>query len=314
MTDFKTIDRFIKIDEGYHSFRRFEVVGYHANCTDGIAAAAVALLACNGIPEFVPMQYGQPLPERILKGGKCVLFVDFCPEREQIEQIQGCWKDWLAIDHHKHRDWLPKEFPGHAIFDMERSGAMLTWDFFGLQQDPQPLMIQYVQDRDLWQWKLPDSREISAGLHEEEKTVEHWARLIYANPFDYLSAGKVLLKSRSRAAASLASRAFWVGLSGGGGFMAVNATENVSEVSEEILKRFPAADVACSFFLVRHDTVILSFRSRSHAPDIVCRTALDVAKSFGGGGHTHAAGAQMSLDAWAVYLNLEAHPVAVAHG
>jgi len=297
----------------------FDVVAYHANCTDGIAAVAVVSLAIadRGLqqPEFVPVQYGEPLPEPILRGGNRLLYVDFCPEREQIPVIQSAWQDWFVIDHHKHRDWLPVAYPNNALFDLNRSGAVLTHDWlFGRPALPAdapadhmdeslPLMLRFVQDRDLWRWALTDSREISAALHEEPKTVERWRKLIHANPFDFLSDGKCLLKSRARAAQSLAVKAFLTQTLAGLPFRAVNATENMSEVGEEILRLFPDVDVACAFFQIGTDFMQLSFRSRAHKPGR--DTALVAARELGGGGHDHAAGARIPLDDWPHFLRRE---------
>jgi len=299
-------------------FPDFDVVAYHGNCTDGIAAAAVASLAIEGAggiqPEFVPVHYGRPFPQRILDGGKRVLFVDFCPEPEQIAQVQAAWQDWFAIDHHKHRDWLPVEYPNNAAFDLDRSGAVLTHDWFHgrepvanllrpwetpHQDEGLPVTLRFVQDRDLWRWEMPDSREISAAFGEEPKTVDRWRQIIQSNPFDWLSDGRCLLKSRTRAAKSLANKAFAL-LVSGHKVRACNATENVSEVGEEILLAFPDVNVACAFFFVSPTDVQLSFRSRAHQPSET--TALLVAGSIRGGGHIHAAGARMSVEAFSKLL------------
>lgn len=301
----------------------FCVVAYHQNCTDGIAAAAVASLAIENAgdpqPEFVGCHYGQELPERILAGGKRILFVDFCPEREQIAQIKTVWEDWFAIDHHKHRDWLPVEYPNNAAFDLNRSGAVLTSDwFFGRQptcnifrpwetphQDAGlPPVLRYVQDRDLWRWEMPNSREVSAAFGEEPKTVERWREIIQAEEIDeWLKDGTCLLKSRTRAAQSLAGKAFLTQTLTGVAFRAVNCTANVSEVGEEILRAFADVDVACGFFQIGTDVMQLSFRSRAHAPG--SHTALSVARELGGGGHEHAAGARMALQDWPHFLRRE---------
>lgn len=280
----------------------FDVVAYHANCTDGLAAAAVVLAALDHTHcgKFVPVQYGQPLPEVITRGGDSILFVDWCPEPEQIAGLQEGWKDWFVIDHHKSREWIAEKYPEHAVFAGDKCGAVLTFEWLHPGK-PLPEMLLYVQDRDLWQWKLPDSRAVSAALAQEDRDVDRFCRLLTDfNAAQVIAKGEILLASRTRAAQSLASKAFRVGSDYGDGFYAVNATADMSEVCEEMLKLYPEIQVACAFFQLDPHNVQLSFRSRSHAPTWI--NALGMAQYFGGGGHEHAAGAKMPLKMWTDYL------------
>ena len=46
---------------------------------------------------------------------------------------------------------------GHvAHFDLDHSGAMLSWQYFH-PDEPAPELLRYVEDQDLWNWKLPQS-------------------------------------------------------------------------------------------------------------------------------------------------------------
>src|SRR2546422_4504114 len=40
-----------------------------------------------------------------------------------------------------------------------------------------PWLLQYVQDKDLWAWKLPNSREINAGLNSYPYDFKVWDSL-----------------------------------------------------------------------------------------------------------------------------------------
>lgn len=65
------------------------------------------------------------------------------------------------MDHHKTAE---AELAGldFCEFDLNRSGGRLAWERF---IDPQPpWLITYTEDRDLWRWALPQSREINAAL------------------------------------------------------------------------------------------------------------------------------------------------------
>ena len=51
----------------------------------------------------------------------------------------------------------------NTLFDMNHSGARLSWDFFHPGKLP-PKFINYIEDRDLWKWELPSSKEFSAAF------------------------------------------------------------------------------------------------------------------------------------------------------
>src|SRR5207237_3014797 len=59
-----------------------------------------------------------------------------------------------------------------AHFDMERSGAVITWEH--LHQSPPPELLRYIQDRDLWRWELPHAREVLAALDSYAMDFQVW--------------------------------------------------------------------------------------------------------------------------------------------
>jgi oligoribonuclease NrnB/cAMP/cGMP phosphodiesterase (DHH superfamily) len=72
----------------------------------------------------------------------------------------------LVLDHHKTAQEALQGFdvPNVAIhFDMERSGAGLAWDHF-YPGDERPFLVNYVEDRDLWRKKLPDTDVVNAYI------------------------------------------------------------------------------------------------------------------------------------------------------
>ena len=75
-----------------------------------------------------------------------------------IEQAEAL----VVIDHHKSAVVELHDI-SNTIFDMKKSGAMLAWEFFHPGKEA-PKFIQYIQDRDLWQWELPYSKEFSAAF------------------------------------------------------------------------------------------------------------------------------------------------------
>ena len=68
----------------------------------------------------------------------------------------------IVIDHHKSA-MVELHDISNTHFDMTKSGAILSWEFFHPGKEP-PKFISYIQDRDLWKWELPYSREFSAAF------------------------------------------------------------------------------------------------------------------------------------------------------
>ena len=66
-----------------------EIVVYHEGCNDGLCAAAVCYAAWGDIPKYLPMHYNRPLQPEVVAGGNAILFVDFCPEAHQLDQLVG---------------------------------------------------------------------------------------------------------------------------------------------------------------------------------------------------------------------------------
>jgi len=135
---------------------------YHANCADGFAAALAVWMKYKDSYEYIPVQYGNPAPP---VDGRDVLIVDFSYPRKELLQLKEAAKSLLVIDHHKTAE---KELAGldFCIFDMNKSGAVLTYQYISPDQEI-PKLFLYIQDRDLWKWELPSSREVSAGQKPE---------------------------------------------------------------------------------------------------------------------------------------------------
>jgi hypothetical protein len=239
----------------------------------------------------VPVSYGKELPPELLSGGQSCLFVDFCPELAQLEQLQTLWRDWFVIDHHVSRDWIVRQFPRHCAFDLERSGAALVHEWLW-PMSQLPILLCYVQDRDLWRWKLPNSREVSAALRDLEPDVDTWRRTLFDHPVppaDLVAVGKVILRQVERYARARAKKAWQTSQPGEPVMRVVNATQHMSEVAETILELWPDTAVAAIFWCEGPEEISWSFRSRPGAG----LSALSVAQRLGGGGHEHAAGAKV---------------------
>lgn len=154
---------------------------YHGGCVDGFTAAwAVRRYFLNrGEPE--PKMFAAYYPtgdedtELPDVTDHDVIMVDFCVRREQLLRIKLLAKSLIVLDHHKsHREACAGL--EYCMFDMDRSGAAMAWDWF-FAKGVRPWLVSYVQDRDLWKFELPDSRTVSSYMLCQEMTWENWDRI-----------------------------------------------------------------------------------------------------------------------------------------
>lgn len=170
------------------------LVIFHNPCLDGFTAAwAVWLQFPNA--EFFPGVYGQAPPDCT---GRNVYLVDFSYKRPVMEQIMAQANSVLVLDHHKTAEadlanlWKTPQGDQEktaVLFDMEKSGARLAWEWFHPNTEV-PRLVRYVEDRDLWRFKLPYCRELNAAVFSYAYDFQVWndlrAQIDYPLGFDTL--------------------------------------------------------------------------------------------------------------------------------
>src|ERR1700685_2580125 len=111
---------------------------YHGNCADGFGSAWVVRKALGDV-DFFPGVYMTPPPD---VAGREVVMVDFSYKRPALLEMAKTAETILVIDHHKTaaEDLASLPVPNiDAVFDMEHSGAMLTWAHYFPDQEPPQL-------------------------------------------------------------------------------------------------------------------------------------------------------------------------------
>lgn len=156
---------------------------YHAHCVDGFTAAWIAhnALAVEGLDiDMVPVSYGKPMPISPEKYSH-IYIVDFSYPAEILlcmAALVGI--SVVVLDHHetaqRNLSCLPHHPKLEVIFDMNRSGAMITWDYFH-PHSPAPTLIHHVQDHDLWRFLIPGTKEVIAALKLKEQSIGMWNSL-----------------------------------------------------------------------------------------------------------------------------------------
>lgn len=141
------------------------IVVYHANCLDGLASAYSAWLKFKDEAEYIPMQYGEKIDFEI--EDKEIYILDFSFSYLDMLYIVNRAKSVLIIDHHETTaKTLLKHFPDNLLYNVSKSGCVLSWEYFLLNQ-PIPLLLQHIQDNDIWAYKMQYTKEIITFLYQK---------------------------------------------------------------------------------------------------------------------------------------------------
>lgn len=218
------------------------IIGYHANCNDGLMAAACIAYAIADLDNavFHEMDYSEKSEaafvdlvekyDRYSTEAVDVIIVDYCPKADTLKQLAelvcpwpwGLEIDITILDHHETS--IAKEavncehpdYPGISfIYEADLSGAGLAWEYIadyvstGFVTVPQvPPAVAYVQDRDLWKFELgADTKNFHAYTRLVDRTPQAWCRAFLnedtMEPMcDVLAKGEMLIKEDEAAIAN----------------------------------------------------------------------------------------------------------------
>lgn len=254
-----------------------QLVLYHGQCLDGFAAAWVAFHKFGGAAEYRAVQYGDALA--IPVEGRDVVILDFAYPRAQLLEMKERAASLLVLDHHStaQQDLAGLDF---AIFDLERSGCTLAWDHY-FPGEGRPWLLPYVEDKDLWRWKLPDSEAVTAALQSYSRSFKTWEKISKKGVEALVAEGRPILRYKNRLIETAASRVKMIDLDGHRIPMVTSCVLQ-SEIGGRISKDHPF--VAIVFETDRRRVWSL----RSHEKSGV--NVAEIAKRHGGGGHPNAAG------------------------
>ncbi len=262
---------------------------YHAACRDGFCAAWVArkyFATQERDIEAVPVLYGQEPPD---VRGRDVYVLDFCFQRDVMVHLNNQAWQLLALDHHKSaaEDMKGLSF---AVFDMERSGAGVTWDWFFFGK-PRPWIVDYVEDRDLWRKRLPETDAVSAFLSTIPFTFEAWDSAAKLDVPFVVPMGKVVLARTEQYVTEIAKNAIRVQFEGFD-VPLVNAPQmDISDLLSHLAEGEP---FSMGWFQRADGKFSYSLRSCAGGVDVA-----ELARRHGGGGHIQAAGFQVD---WPIHL------------
>jgi uncharacterized protein len=261
-----------------------DCVIYHANCTDGFGSAFSAWKLLGNRAEYHARAHGDKPPN---VKGKNVVILDFSFNNKTTKRLIKEANNLLVIDHHKSA-MVELHDISNTHFDMTKSGATLSWEFFHPGKEP-PKFIQYITDRDLWKWELPYSKEFSAAFDMVPYEFEEFEKFEDDSVFDdavkrgsfILAYSKTVIKKVCEKAVSKKYKGMDVSV--------VNSSHWMSEIGAKLS---PDCDFALIWYYDHDDQKIrVSLRSFHDRIDVS-----EIAKDYKGGGHKKAAGFTLNKD------------------
>jgi uncharacterized protein len=261
------------------------LVIFHGRCSDGFCAAWVAKKVFPEA-EFFPAVFGEDPPE---VKGRDVYILDFSYKRQILLEMKEKAKSLMVLDHHKS---AAKDLEGlkFCCFDMNKSGAGLAWAYFSHLSYPKlsggfksnvPWLVEYVQDKDLWRWALPNSREVSATISSFPMKFDAYDELSKMTVEQAAIEGKSILRYTDRQADLLMNFAREVEVDGYK-VLAVNTFVMCSEVGNKLAEGRPFGLV---WFQRDDGKFVYCLRSVSGGLDVS-----QIASNHGGGGHCRSSG------------------------
>lgn len=260
-------------------------------CPDGLAAAWVGAKVYPDA-DLIGWQYQEESPPKITPDSRVVI-VDFSFPKEVLQNWTDAGCEVVVIDHHKSAQAMLEGFAGGILrFDMGKCGAVLTWEYFFPDQ-PIPVFLQYVQDQDLWEWKLPHSEAVREAFAKLWRSFQLFDQLYPMNQQEFLDfmlpIGQPRLDEKNRKVEAIAQRHTWQELAGYRipVVALVEGEERLrSDVCAWLYKNYPDAPFTASY-RVENGVEHWDLRSDKNGNNF---DVSEIAVQFNGGGHHNAAG------------------------
>ncbi|KAJ4834247.1 hypothetical protein Tsubulata_046714 [Turnera subulata] len=313
---------------------------YHYPCPDGAFAALAAHLyfsAASRPAIFFPNTVYNPIkPDHLpLRHLTDVYLLDFVGPPGFVHLFSSKVPRVVILDHHK----TALEALGgdddrsvgenvRKVIDMNRSGATIAFDYFkeklarsdddsGDETKKKRAMrefermrpiFEYIEDGDLWRWKLENSKAFSSGLKDlniefsTELNPSLFDELLSLDLKSVIRQGMVSLSVKQKLIDDTLGQSYKIALGGGnfGHCLAVDA-DSVSELRSELghqlaiksrdLKLRGIGAVVYRVPELENDQLLkISLRS------VECEDTTAISQEFGGGGHRNASSFMISFE------------------
>lgn len=283
---------------------------YHGNCFDGFTAAWAVWKRFGETFDYFPAVYGDTPPDVT---DRHVFLVDFSYKRSVLIEMAASARSVIVLDHHKTAAEDLAGFPApnllvpqayasywpawrfddrqpRVLLDIERSGAGIAWDFFHRDIDEaiaqaRPNLVDHVEDRDLWRFALPFTREIHAGMSAYPFDFGAWDELaVKCYNGTLANEGAAIDRKHLRDVETLIANQAYRMVIGGYDVPVCNLPVTMCSDAGNIMAKERGNPFAATYY-DNEKFRVYSLRSTDAGVDVS-----EIAKSYGGGGHRNAAG------------------------
>jgi uncharacterized protein len=271
------------------------IVIYHAGCPDGFTAAWVFHKKYgDGNTEYMAAGHGDY--DKLLAmnvEGLDVFFIDYCPPRNILNKYLDTAASLTVLDHHKSAIDIVEGLP-NVIMDMDRSGAGIAWDFC-FPDEPRAPIVEYVQDRDIWLWKIEDSKPVLSCLDQVAYEFDNWTNFDNELRFDkqaIISKGLTILSYQNKMINDHKKKVHRVTL---GDYNVPAVNSSYSPINSELASQLSVGEPFGITYSYDGKHWQVSLRNDGN------ETSVDVSKvatKFGGGGHRNASGINCEHPVW----------------
>jgi len=296
-----------------------DLVCYHAGCLDGQGSAWAAWKRWGDAVQYLPCSYGKSPPVDAVMG-RNVLVADFSWKRPDMEILGAAAASIVVLDHHRtakaelepftirlcsgvnDEESMPLDgmladmegifgdmrelgrLPIAAFFNMEKSGARMAWEFCHSGVEV-PRLIEHIEDRDLWRFKLSDTRAVHAAISSYD--FEFWLFDDFNADLDVvITEGRAILRAHDRQVKELCEFSYAGNLLHVEGVRFLNAPYFfASDCGHKLLEMFPDTPFAAVWSRRSDGKDQYSLRARAGGVDVS-----EIAEMLGGGGHAAASG------------------------
>ena len=299
----------------------------HSHCTDGLVAASIMKYSLqmqhNVEQEVIFVSYGkeqEAIDKANLDSNTTVYCVDFAFNRELTLELCKLAKLVYVLDHHKTANEnlhdLKTHYNFNFIYDVNKSGASIVRDYCKQHLDlySHIKVVAMVEDRDLWLFKLPMTKEFAEYIfaYMQPNDIDKMTEILFKYKFAQIKTlcqmGETIMNYKDniieKKLKSYVPVYFHVDNTK---LLIINETQPdlVSQLGNELCKKYNIP--VCLYNISGSESsnelsVALSFRSMDHLEPVDV-----VARLFSGGGHRNSSGCEVSSKILSNILNGVSH-------